>query len=137
MTRKEFLGQLGLGAAFVLTTACFGACKKDAGATPQAADFTIDLSSPSYATLLTNGNYLVINDIVVARTNSGSYVAATVICSHEQRKQVYYSAGSNEFQCSAHGARFSSTGTGLNGNGSNNLRTYNTTLTGTSLRIYS
>jgi cytochrome b6-f complex iron-sulfur subunit len=53
----------------------------------------------------------------------GSYVAVTLICSHEQRKQVTFTS-SNEFLCTAHQARFDTMGMGLNANGSKGLKTY-------------
>jgi nitrite reductase/ring-hydroxylating ferredoxin subunit len=134
MTRQEFLSTLGLGAAFVLTTNCLSSCAKD---NSTSVDFTIDLSDANYASLKTNGNYLVINGTVVAKTTTGEYVAATVTCSHEGQKQVKYDKSSNNYYCTAHGARFDLQGGGLNNNGSGGLTVYKTTLTGTSLRVYS
>jgi hypothetical protein len=135
MTRQEFLSTLGLGAAFVLTTNCLSSCAKDSSTGP--VDFTIDLSDVKYASLKTNGNYLVIDGTVVAKTTTGAYVAATVTCSHQGQKQVTYDKSSNNYYCTAHGARFDLQGGGLNNTGSGGLTVYKTTLTGTSLRVYS
>ena len=137
MERKEFLAQLGLGAAFVLTAGCFGSCKKDstAAAADTIVDFTLDLTAPSNAALATNGGYVVSNEVVVAKNNAGAYVAATQTCSHQGFKQITLS--NNEWACSVHGARFSLAGVGLNENGSKGLKIYNTTLTGNSLRVFS
>lgn len=137
MNRKEFLSTLGLGAAFALTTSCLGSCKKETTTPSAPVDFTIDLTATANAALLVNGGYIVKNQVVVAKTTAGNYVAATQICSHEGKTQVYYNAVNNEWNCSAHGARFSLTGTGLNGNGSGGLTIYNTQLTGNTLRIFS
>ncbi len=134
MERRDFLEKLGIGAAFVLTTACLSSCKKDS-VTP--ADLTLDLNASENAALKTNGGYIVTNGIVVARTTSGGYAAATVICSHEQKKQITYNKSTNEWLCTAHQARFDMAGKGLNGNGSGGLAIYQTTLTGTSLRVFS
>ncbi len=133
MERRDFLAQLGIGAAFALTTSCFMACSKTAA----PVDFTLDLTSASNAALQTNGKYIVTNNTVVARTNTGAYVAATLICSHENNPNIYYDPGNNDFQCTVHGARFDLAGKGLNADGSNGLTIYKTTLTGTSLRVYS
>jgi cytochrome b6-f complex iron-sulfur subunit len=136
MERKDFIAQLGLGAAFVLTAGCFGSCKKDS--TPAAdvpVDFTLDLAAPANAALATNGGYLVSNGVVVAKNNAGAYVAATQTCSHEGLKQI--TLANNEWTCTAHGAKFNLAGSGLNSNGSKGLKIYNTTLTGTSLRVFS
>ncbi len=135
MNRKDFIAQLGLGAAFVLTASCLGSCKKTDTAVAQNVDFSLDLAAPANAALATIGGYLVTNDVVVAKTITGAYVAATVICSHEQQKQITLS--NNEWVCGAHGARFSLSGSGLNSNGSKGLKTYNTSVTGNTLRVFS
>lgn len=135
MNRKEFLSRLGMGAAFVLTTGCLGSCKKDT-VTPQNKDFTLDLTDNAYAPLKNNGGYVITNDVVVARTLDGNYAAATVICSHEQQKCISYTSN-NEWECAAHGARFSLNGGGLNSKGGKGLKTYQTALNGTTLRVFS
>jgi len=137
MTRKEFIGTLGLGAAFALTATCLNSCTKDSTTPASGVDFTIDLSDPTNVGLGTNGGYVVRNSVVIARTTAGALVAATVICSHEGQRQVIYDKSANGYYCNAHGARFDLNGKGLNGNGSGGLTIYKTTLTGNSLRIYS
>jgi cytochrome b6-f complex iron-sulfur subunit len=135
MDRKEFLAQLGLGAAFVLTATCMNSCKNTT--TVDAVDFTLDLTAAANAALLANGGYVVSNNAVVAKTTAGVYVAATVKCSHEGLTQIYYDKTANTFHCSAHGAQFSLTGAGVSGPSSGGLTIFKTTLTGNSLRIYS
>ncbi|MBU6342488.1 MAG: Rieske 2Fe-2S domain-containing protein [Bacteroidetes bacterium] len=134
MTRKEFLASLGIGAAFVLTTNCLSSCTKDSSG---PVDFTLDLSDPNFSSLNTNGNYLIHNGVVVAKTTSGSFVAATNTCSHEGQKQVKYDKSNNNYYCTAHGARFDLQGNGLNSTGNKGLTIYNTSLNGTSLRVFS
>jgi nitrite reductase/ring-hydroxylating ferredoxin subunit len=134
MDRRDFLSQLGIGAGFVLATACLGSCKSDA-VTP--ADFTLNLDDAANAALKVNGGYIISNGTVVARTNAGTYVAATVVCSHEQKNQVTYRKSSDSYYCTAHGAEFDLKGKGLNSNGSKGLTVYQTALTGTSLRVFS
>jgi cytochrome b6-f complex iron-sulfur subunit len=135
MERRAFLSTLGLGAAFALTATCMGSCTADTAVT--TADFTLNLDDAANAALKTNGGYVISNNCVVAKDTSGNYVAATVVCSHEQKKQVYYDKAANIYACSAHGAQFSLAGKGLNGNGSGGLTIYKTTLTGNLLRVYS
>lgn len=137
MDRKAFLNALGVGAAFALTSTCLGGCKKESTTPSGPVDFTLDLSLAANAALLTNGNYIISNNCVVAKTTAGTYVAATVICSHEGRTQVTYDSTNNNYYCTAHGAKFSLAGAGLNGNGSNGLTIYNTSLSGNMLRVYS
>lgn len=134
MDRRIFLSQLGLGAAFVLTAACLGSCKSDTTSV-DPVDFTIDLTASEFTALKTNGGYVIKNSVVIARTTSGGYAAATVKCSHEGKQQIVYR--SSEWYCTAHGARFSEAGAGLNSEGSKGLTIFKTTLTGNSLRIYS
>jgi nitrite reductase/ring-hydroxylating ferredoxin subunit len=121
--RRKFLKSLGLGGAALMAVYCAGACKNSASIVPDVAQFSIDLTSSANSALTKNGGYIVKNDVVIARTMQGSYVAVTLICSHEQRKQVTFTT-SNEFLCTAHQARFDTMGMGLNGNGSKGLKTY-------------
>ena len=140
MTRKEFFHKAGFGAALVLLPGCIGglasSCSKenDGGSpAPTNVDFTLDVSSGQLAT---NGGFLVSNGIVVARTNTGSFLAVSASCTHEGTN-VNYNAGNNDFVCPNHGAKFSSTGAVTQGPASSNLKSYNTTLTGTTLRVFS
>ncbi len=135
MTRYEFLKSMGFTGAALMTL--LTACSKDeSGVTPSTSvDFTLDLTASSNASLLTSNGYVISNNVVVARTSAGTYVAATRVCSHEAKAKVIFQSG--EFYCPEHGGRFSTTGTGLNSYGSAGLLTYKTALSGNSLRIYS
>jgi cytochrome b6-f complex iron-sulfur subunit len=139
MDRKDFLKTLGLGGAALVAVYCSG-CSINGNATPTPSgnvDFTLDLTSPANTALNTNGGYVISNGIVVAKTKTGSYVAVTRICSHEGAPNVTYVKSSNVFYCSSHGATYDTSGKGLNSAGRNGLTTYNTALTGSSLRVYS
>jgi cytochrome b6-f complex iron-sulfur subunit len=143
MDRKEFFSKVGFGAAAALLPACIAgiasSCSSDNSTSPAPApapsgvDFLLDVSTGSLAT---NGGYLVSQGIVVARTNSGTYIAVSASCTHEGTN-VNYNASGNNFICPNHGAQFSSTGTVTQGPANSNLKKYNTTLTGNSLRVYS
>lgn len=138
MDRKEFLSKISLGAAFVLTVGCFGGCgETDGDSITPAGDvnFELDLNDPNNAALLQNGGYIVRNNVVVAKDDSGRFVAATVICSHDGRKEVILK--NNEWFCTAHDARFRLNGQGLNDKGKKNLTIYNTELQGSTLHIFS
>lgn len=140
MNRKHFLKKLSGGAAFALTAACLGGCAVENIAPDQQAasgpvDFTLDLNAAVNSNLSNNGGYVIVNNqVVVARTTAGEYVAATRTCSHDPRKEVILRNG--EWYCTAHGARFRLDGGGLNGNGRNGLTIYNTQLTDNMLRIF-
>ena len=139
ISRYTFLKQTGFGGSALLAALCLGesACKDSNSTTAAAKDFTLDLSQSAFSKLKTPGNYVVEQDVVIACTGSGTYAAVTVICSHEGQKQVSYQSASNDFRCSAHGAVFDVQGKGKSGPSSAGLRTYNTSLSGNSLRIFS
>lgn len=141
MTRQEFFKLAGLGAAaaVALPTCIAGglitSCREeeDVPSAPSNVDFTVDISSGN---LSANGGFMVKNGIVIARTNTGSFLAVSAACTH-QGTNVNYNASSNNFTCPNHGAQFSNTGTVVQGPANKNLTVYNTSLTGTTLRIYS
>ena len=120
MERKAFLRSLGAGAAFALTFPCLQGCSSDgSGETPEeiptGVDFTIDLGGPDGADLAENGDFIIRNDVVVARNLEGRFVAASRICSHEQNPGVsFVSEQGGIFECYVHGSQFSQDGTPLN-----------------------
>lgn len=134
MNRIEFLKSLGLGAGAIMATHCLGGCTDDNTVAP-AADFTIDLSNSSYNSLNTVGGWTIVNQIVIARVDTNTFVAVTQKCSHEGLFQVTYRAGNKDFYCTAHGATFNTSGGGTNSNGKNGLKVYNTSLNGTILSV--
>ncbi|MFT4665586.1 MAG: nitrite reductase/ring-hydroxylating ferredoxin subunit [Polaribacter sp.] len=136
MNRKEFLGKIGIGAAFALTSTCLGGCYKDNAITPTGpVDFALDLTQSSNGNLRENGGYIIKDRVVVAQTETGEYVAATQLCSHEDKYKVVFK--NNEWFCTDHDARFGLDGSGLNTNGSKGLTIYQTELNGDILRIFS
>lgn len=137
MNRKEFLEKLGLGAAFVLTASCMGGCTRDEADPPRDIDFMIDLTSADNAALAELGSFVIVDNIVIARSNTGDYLAATVVCSHQNLSQITYSQDQGAWLCTAHGALFDEDGVGLNANGSRGLTIYNTSLEGDQLRVFS
>lgn len=137
MDRKEFLSQVGMGVAVILAPACIGGlsgCSNDVVPTaPVNVDFTVDISTGA---LSVNGGFIISNDIIIARTNSGSFLAVSAACTH-QGTIVNYVGGSNNFVCPNHGAEYNNDGNVTKGPATKNLTKYNTTLSGTSLHIYS
>jgi cytochrome b6-f complex iron-sulfur subunit len=135
MNRKKFLSQVGIGAAAILIPACIGGlsgCKKTDTA-PTSVDFTIDIGS---GPLSVNGGFLISNRIIVARTNTGAFLAVFAECTHEGT-DVNYEASGNNFVCPNHGAQFNSNGVVTQGPAKKDLQKYNTSLTGTTLRVFS
>ena len=97
----------------------------------------IDLTEENYLELNNFGSYIIEDQVVIARSNTGEYLAATHICSHEQLSQITYSDTEGAWLCTAHGALFTELGEGLNANGSKGLQIFNTELNGDLLRIFS
>ncbi len=139
MNRNEFLAALGASSAAMILT-CIG-CSKSAGggaapAPPSNVDFTLDLTTSTNSALQTNGGYISINGVIVARTTAGAYIAVQQSCTHESYP-LNYQSSSHQFYCNNHGATFKEDGTVINGPASRSLTVYKTQLTGSSLRIYS
>ncbi|MBV8251524.1 MAG: Rieske 2Fe-2S domain-containing protein [Chitinophaga sp.] len=139
MKRHEFLAALGMSSAAMILT-CIGCSKgsggSDAPAPSSNVDFTLDLNASTNAALLTNGGYVSINGVIVAKTTAGVYIAVQQSCTHESYP-LNYQSSSHQFYCNNHGATFREDGTVITGPASRSLVVYKTTLTGTSLRIYS
>jgi cytochrome b6-f complex iron-sulfur subunit len=135
--RHEFLKSLGLKGASLLAVYCgassLTSCQNESVTPASAIDFTLDLSNAAYSALNTVGKYVVYNQVVVARVSATSFAAVTQICSHEGKPQVMYNG--SKFYCTAHGATFSPTGSALSVT-SKAIASYQTALTGTTLRVY-
>lgn len=141
MTRKEFFARVGFGAATVLLPACIAglamSCSSDESSnggtsTPTAtSNFTVDTSTGALAT---NGGFIVMNGIIIARTNTGTFLAVSSSCTHEGVTLGYDKSG-NVFVCPRHNSQFTSTGTVISGPAPSNLKQYQTTLSGTTLTV--
>jgi cytochrome b6-f complex iron-sulfur subunit len=137
--RHEFLKSLGLKGASLLAVYCgastLSSCTNESVSPASSVDFNLDLTNTAYSKLNTAGNYVIYNGVVVARVSSTTFAAVTQVCSHENKANVIYSGGG--FYCTQHGATFSTTGAGTNANGSKGIKAYQTTLSGTNLRVFS
>ncbi len=136
MQRRNFLIRISSGAAAALAATHLTGCFSPSESLPNTpVDFTLDLSQ--LPQLTKTSGFVIKDNVLVARTFQGDYVAATVICSHEQRKEIVFEGERNQFHCTAHDARFDASGKGLNKEGNKNLTVYNTTVEGNNLRIFS
>lgn len=137
MDRKEFLAQLGLTSAAVFAGACMAGCSKDSSSpAPARVDFTLDLTQAANSALNSAGGFVYSNNIIVARTQSNSFIAVSQVCTHEGTT-VVFQGGNNRFFCPNHGATFATSGAVTNGPANKALTSYNTQLTGNMLRVYS
>ncbi|MCK9413052.1 MAG: Rieske (2Fe-2S) protein [Prolixibacteraceae bacterium] len=148
MKRNEFFSAIGISAGMIFMAPVLSSCSKDitdptnpgGGGNPGggtgAVDFTLDLTSPTYAALNNNGGSIVKDNIIVARTAAGTFVALTSICSHQQYNPIAFESANNRFHCPNHGSNFGLDGAVINGPATSALKKYNVQLTGTNLRIY-
>ena len=142
MNRMEFLKSLGLKGASLFAVYCaasgLSSCVNENmdPTNPTGGsgnELILDLNSAAYSKLNTVENYVVVSGIVIARVSATAFAAVTQVCSHEGQRKVVFNAG--EFYCPVHGARFDTAGKGLNSTGSRGLKTYVTTLDGTTLKV--
>jgi len=135
--RNEFLKELGFKGSALFALYCTGVSCLPADVNPLVGDaantsLSVDLSDNLNSNLLKNGGYIIRNGIVVAN-NNGSYIAATQICSHENKRAIIFR--NNEWYCPEHGARFSQAGQGLNKDGSKGIKVYSIGQEGNTLNI--
>ena len=143
MERKNFISLLGLGAGSIIVTSCLGGCGKSDSPTPSPApggpgnrvDFTLDVSTNSD---IISKNWTIQNGVIIAK-NGANYIALSGLCTHQQSSMTYLSVN-NTFPCSlqggGHGSVFNADGVKIAGPANGNLKKFNTTLTGNSLRVF-
>jgi cytochrome b6-f complex iron-sulfur subunit len=146
MKRYDFFSTLGITAGMIFMAPVVSSCSKDSASDPDTGgnnnnsnngsiDFTIDLSTSTYAALNSNGGSVVKSGIIIARTSSGNFVALASACTHAGTT-ISFESNANRFHCSNHSSNFSLDGSVLNGPATSALKKYNTQLTGTNLRIF-
>lgn len=142
MKRHEFFSAVGFSAGMLFLAPSVSSCSKDSASDPvtggnptTGVDFTIDLSTPSYAALNNNGGSVIKDGIIIARTSSGAFAAVSSICTH-QGSTVGFESSANRFHCPNHSSNFGLDGSVLNGPALTALKRYNTALTGTKLRVF-
>ena len=145
MKRYEFLSALGVSAGTVIFAPFLTSCSKSSMTATNnppggggAVDFTVDLTLPANSALMTKGGSLVHSNIIVAFTSAGAYVAVSNACTHQGYALGFSS--DDKFHCqnpaAGHGSVFNSNGAVSNGPAVSPLTVYQTTLTGTSLRVF-
>lgn len=133
INRNAFLKQLGFTGAALFAIYTTESCQNETGVTPiPSTGLTLDLTDSAYANLKKDGGYVIKSGIVIARYN-GNYIAATLTCSHEGRKDIIFQNG--QWYCTAHGAKYDTSGKGLNSEGKKGLTIYQTSLSGDILSI--
>jgi cytochrome b6-f complex iron-sulfur subunit len=107
-------------------------CKKEKNTTQ--VNFSIDLSSNTYASLNTVGAYVYKDDVIIAKINSTTFVALSKLCTKDNYS-VTYNASIGFFVCSGCAARYDANGNVAFGSPPKSLIKYNTSLSGTILTV--
>jgi cytochrome b6-f complex iron-sulfur subunit len=134
--RQEFFRLVGTGVGAILLTRCITGCASSGNPdpSPNAArkiDFTVNLNEKKSENLAVKGGYIIINDVIVAQTKDGQYIAVAANCTHQGTQLVYKSAD-NQFYCPLHLSRFDPTGKVVVGPATQSLQQYTVTLNPTS-----
>lgn len=143
MNRKEFFSKALIGGGIIfLAPAILNSCSKSEDPAPSpggnnnggTTGTTIDLTSNDYAALKNVGGYAYSGDIIIIRTGTSTYLALSKVCTH-QSCTVAYNSTSTNIECPCHGSKYSTTGAVIQGPAPTALKTYNVTLSGTTLKI--
>ena len=114
MPRQEFFRLVGTSVGAIILTRCLGGCAGQAGGDPtpdpsQKVDFTLRLDDKLNENLKVKGGYVVANNVIVAQTKDGQFVAVSAKCTHQGTELVYKST-ENQFYCPLHLSRFNTAG---------------------------
>lgn len=143
MERNEFLRLLGTAGLAVCAGCSLESCSSSSDPSPSTPaptgiDFTLDLTAPVNAALLTDGGFVYKSGVIVVCLSASLqvYTAVSQACTH-QGTTIGFDVANGNFLCPNHGSRFSTAGAVVNGPATASLKKYNTTLTGTNLRVFS
>lgn len=143
MNRKEFFTKALIGGGLIfLAPTILNSCSKSEDPAPSSGGnnnggttgTTIDLSSNDFSALKNVGGYAYSGDIIIIRTGTSTYLALSKVCTH-QSCTVAYNSSSTNIECPCHGSKFSTTGAVIQGPAPSSLKTYNVTVSGTTLKI--
>jgi cytochrome b6-f complex iron-sulfur subunit len=127
MNRRELVQKVLLGStALIVIPSAITSCSKDPGPDPgpgPGSKITIDLSLAANSALNNDGGTKIIQDIIVANTGNGVFVALDSICTH-QGCTVGYVLAADNFQCPCHGSVYSKSGIVVNGPALTALKSY-------------
>jgi nitrite reductase/ring-hydroxylating ferredoxin subunit len=138
ISRQAFLKKIGFSGTSLLAVYCLGwgisSCTTEK-LVGSADDFTLDISKGKFRVLQQAGGWIKVNNVVIACTSPGQFVAISSICSHEGENRVEYRPAEKDFRCSAHGAEFNLNGTGKNKKARKGIPVFETSLNEQLLRI--
>lgn len=114
MPRHEFFRLVGTSIGAILLSRCMAGCSAQDNPEPTPdpslkVDFTLRLDEKINENLLSKGGYVIKNDVIVAQTKDGQYVAVSAKCTHLGTELTFKSV-ENQFYCPSHQSRFNTTG---------------------------
>lgn len=117
--RPVFFRSAGIGLVTLLlmhlAVGCSGQSGSDSTLVPvQGINFTLNLTDKANENLTVKGGYVVMNNVIIAQTRSGTFVAVSVNCTHDKTRLVY-KAVENQFYCPLDLSRFDTTGKVISG----------------------
>lgn len=144
MERQEFLRLLGVTGIAVCAGCSLESCSGSSDPSPSGntgptgIDFTLDLTASANAALLSDGGAVYQSGVIVVCLSASLqvYTAVSQVCTH-QGTTIGFDVANGNFLCPNHGSRFSTVGVVINGPASVSLKKYNTSLSGTNLRVFS
>lgn len=147
MKRKDFINGLGTLTVALTCTGLFNACTKkenntsdnSGGGNTPVLDFTLDLNDVANAALNNVGGSLIKSvsgvSVIIINIGGNTFSALSRTCPHANCL-VNYDAAAQKLPCPCHGSKFDLNGTVLNGPATKSLVKYNTSLTGSVLRVF-
>lgn len=128
MDRQEFFRLVGIGVGAILLTRCVSGCSGADTPDPKPnparkIDFSINLDDKTSENLKAKGGYIIINDVIVAQTKDGRFIAVSANCTH-QGTQLVFKPSENQFYCPLHLSRFDTKGNVITGPATQALQQY-------------
>ncbi|WP_026308562.1 ubiquinol-cytochrome c reductase iron-sulfur subunit [Spirosoma spitsbergense] len=117
--RHTFFRSTGIGLVTLLLMhlafGCSGQSGSDTTLVPvQGINFTLNLTDKANENLTVKGGYVITNNVIIAQTKSGNFVAVSVNCTYDKTRLVF-KATENQFYCPADLSRFDTTGKVISG----------------------
>lgn len=140
LDRHQFFRLVGTGLVILLLSRFVAGCSGDnTPPTPdgqQAVDFVVRLDDKANENLTIKGGYVIINNIIIAQTKAGQYVALSSQCTQD-KTQLVYKPVENQFYCPKDLSRFDITGKVVAGPATKALTLYAVAvLTNSTLRVH-
>lgn len=118
--RHAFIRLVGSSVGALFLAPCAFACQPnnqvETVAPTGKIDFTFNWNQPNtdYANLKDKGGYVIVNDVLIAQTKDGQFLAVSARCTHQNARITFRSA-EGQFYCPLHTSRFDQTGSVISG----------------------